>query len=227
METSFYIRLKGRAVFWSVAIIFIVTGCIFAFGVPALMSKSEKNSFHATAHVLSVSEKNGMYHTAVEFQTADGEVIHAVSSTSSNFKRAEGTEVEIIYNKSDPHDVSFTADMYTMKYIFRITGIILLLIGSPVFLLTLVSLYVSVKSPENETAFFWWINFSGGLAGALIFAIPSTLIYPIFKLLPENIQKQAQNASILLPVFTAVGLLASTGIFFIARRQFRARPRWK
>lgn len=227
MKASFYVELKGRSVFWAVSLIFIITGSIFAFAVPAIISRSEKKSLHATANVISVTQNKGMYYTTVEFKTDDGEIIRTESSTSSNFRRDAGTKVRISYSKNAPHDVSFTDDLDMIKYVFRTIGLIFFFIGSSVFLLMIASIYIRIKSPENENVFLWWINFAGGMTGALVFAVPSALVYPIFKLLPENIQKQAQNTSILLPLFTALGLLVCTGIFFLARRQLRSRPRWK
>lgn len=98
--------------------------------------------------------------------------------------------------------------------------------GGTVFILIIVSSIIKIKSPQNEKTFFWWVNFTGGMMGALLFAIPSMFIYPIYLLFPENIKQQAQNASIILPLFTIVGIIVGIGLFFIARSQYRGRPRW-
>lgn len=41
MKKSFYFMLKGRIGFWAFAIIFIITGSIFAFVVPELITHAE------------------------------------------------------------------------------------------------------------------------------------------------------------------------------------------
>ncbi|HPS59192.1 MAG TPA: DUF3592 domain-containing protein [Spirochaetota bacterium] len=227
MKRSFYFILEGKFGFLAFAILFIITGCVFAFVVPGLIKHAETDSIHTRAQVVSVSERQGMYYTTVEFRTADGNVVKTVSSTASNYKHDAGTEVDISYSKSNPEDVSFTTDLSVMSFEFKIPGLIVLVLGAAVFLLIMVSLLIKRKSPQNENTFFWWINFTGGMTGALVFAIPSMFIYPIFTLFPENIKQQAQNTSILLPIFTIVGILVSIVIFFIARSQYRGRPRWK
>ncbi len=173
MRTSLYFIFKGKAGFWAFAIIFIITGVIFAFVVPELITHAETDS---------------------------------------------------IQNRAQ--DVSAAADLSVMSFVFRLLGWILLVPGATVFILIIVASIIKIKSPQNEGAFFWWINFTGGMMGALLFAIPSMFIYPIFLLLPENIKQQAKNTSMILPLFTIVGIIAGIAIFFIARSQYRGRPRW-
>ncbi len=213
--------------FWTVATIFTLAGIAFIFIIPGLIKYSETDSVNAKARVVSVSEKNGMYYTTVQFTTAEGKLITAESSSSSNFRRATGSEVDIIYTRDNPRDVSFTDDLAMIILVFKVLGWILLVIGGILFILNLISIVFKIKSPENEHTFFWWINFTGGMLGALSFAIPSTFIIPLLKILPEHIRQQAQHTSILLPVFTVAGILVDAAIFFVARWQLRGRPRWQ
>lgn len=227
MRSTYSVILRGKAVFWIVAVLFTGIGLVFAFLVPSLVMESGPDTVRATARVVSVSEKNGMFYTTVEF-TADGtKTVRAQSSTSSNYRRAEGSTVSIVYKKSHPGSVSFTDDIKVLVTVFSILGWIFTVIGGVILLMTIASLYLRIKSPQNEDTFYWWINFTGGMMGALVFALPSTFIYPLFTLLPSQVKQQAQNTTILLPVFTAVGILVCTGIFFIGRNQYRKRPQWK
>lgn len=123
--------------------------------------------------------------------------------------------------------VSPIEDSTLLSAIFTITGIVFLIIGGIIFIMSLTSLYVKTRYPQKEDLFFWWINFIGGLAGALTFALPSTFIYPLYSLIPYEYRLLAKNIDIMLPIFTGIGILVDIAILYIARNQFKNKPHWK
>jgi hypothetical protein len=64
------------------------------------------------------------------------------------------------------------------------------------------------------------VNFIGGLLGALLFAVPSTLALPILLLV------DAPSETIWISVlFSAIGVVVSIAVGLIGMRQYRKRPR--
>ena len=63
-----------------------------------------------------------------------------------------------------------------------VLGWTFLLLGLLVLLPMLVTLNIRRQDREREAVWHWWINFIGGLAGALVFAVPATLTLPLMLL---------------------------------------------
>jgi hypothetical protein len=99
-------------------------------------------------------------------------------------------------------------------------GIPCALLGLLLLAMLIYSLYLKLGQPENYAVWLWWVNFGGGMAGALLFAIPSTLAAPILLVLEED------EMLWIGALFSAVGLAVSAGVALLARRQLRDRPRW-
>ena len=100
-------------------------------------------------------------------------------------------------------------------------GIPFLVLGGLILILLIYSLYLKLRHPENYEAWLWWINFIGGLLGALTFALPSTFALPILLIL------EVDEAPLWIgALFSAVGLGVLVATWLIARRQLQDRPRW-
>ena len=116
---------------------------------------------------------------------------------------------------------AFTAVGVWIEELFLIIGLPFLCLGALVLILLIYSLYLKLAHAENYETWLWWVNFIGGLAGALTFAIPSTLALPLLLLLEMDEQALLIGAG-----FSVVGLAVTIGVWFVARKQYRERPRW-
>ena len=116
---------------------------------------------------------------------------------------------------------AFTAAGVWVEEIFLIIGLPFLCLGALVLILLIYSRYLKLGQPENYKTWLWWVNFIGGLTGALTFAIPSTLALPILLLVEMD-----DEALLIGAGFSIVGLAVTTGVWFVARKQYRERPRW-
>ena len=116
---------------------------------------------------------------------------------------------------------AFTAVGVLLEKFFLFIGIPFLALGVFVLLLLVYSLYLKLAHPENYQAWLWWVNFIGGMAGALTFALPSTLALPILLLMEMDGQ-----AILIGTLFSVIGLGMLVGIWFVARKQYTGRPRW-
>jgi len=94
------------------------------------------------------------------------------------------------------------------------------------------TLYVRATRPGQEEVWHWWINFIGGLAGALLFAVPATLMFPVFfaaylarpnVLFPDD--AVAANNLWIAALFSVIGLAALALICFLARLKLRENPK--
>ncbi len=116
---------------------------------------------------------------------------------------------------------AFTAVGVEIEGAFLIIGVPFLALGLLILPLLIYSLYLKFAQPENYKTWLWWVNFIGGLAGALTFAVPSTLALPILLL------AEMEDEALLIGVgFSVVGLAVTIGVWFVARKQYRERPRW-
>ncbi len=115
----------------------------------------------------------------------------------------------------------------------RIFGWTVFALGLVVFLPMLATLYVRIKQPDQETIWHWWINFVGGLLGALAFAIPATLMLPVFLaaylvrpniLFPTEGSKSVENLG-LATLFSVVGILTLFATVWLARLKLREDPK--
>lgn len=107
-----------------------------------------------------------------------------------------------------------------------------LVLGLLVLMPMLATLYVRRRQPEQEAVWHWWINFIGGLAGALAFAVPATLMFPVFlvayltrpnALFPDA--AVAANNLWIAALFSVIGLVVSVPIYFLARLKLREEPK--
>ena len=116
---------------------------------------------------------------------------------------------------------AFTAVGILAEELFLFIGVPFLCLGVLVLILLICSLYLKLRQPENYQVWLWWVNFIGGLAGALTFAIPSTLALPILLLV-----EMEDEALLIGTGFSVVGLVVTIVVWLVARKQYRERPRW-
>ena len=112
-------------------------------------------------------------------------------------------------------------------------GWVLLALGLIVLLPMLATLYIRATRPERERVWLWWINFIGGVCGALTFAIPAALMLPAFSLaylvrpnalFPDADPNAAHNLAI-AALFSAIGLVVLLAVVFLARATLRQNPK--
>ena len=113
-------------------------------------------------------------------------------------------------------------------FAIRALGWTFLGLGMLVLAPMLATLYLRARQPEREAIWHWWINFIGGLAGALAFAIPATLMFPVFFiaylkrpniLIPDD--AVAANNLWIAALFSIIGLAVLALIRFLARLKLR------
>lgn len=114
--------------------------------------------------------------------------------------------------------VVFTAVGMLEEKFFLFIGLPFLGLGLIVLILLIHSLYLKAKHPEKYPGWLWWVNFIGGLSGALLFAVPSTFALPVLLLLgmAEFIWMGA--------LFSAVGLITLAAMTLIGVAQYKKRP---
>ena len=113
-------------------------------------------------------------------------------------------------------------------FALRALGWTLFGLGALVLAPMLATLWMRRRQPAREAVWQWWINFIGGLAGALAFAIPAALMFPVFLvawwrrpnvLFPEG--APAANNLWLAALFSVLGLAVLAAVWFLARRKLR------
>lgn len=231
IEVSRYYVLRGSARFWVSSIIFIVAGYIFGFLAPSLITPASSGyTVSVEGRVVAVTEKNeGYFYPVVEFTLPGGNTVSREYGTGSRPAAfTAGQAVRLAVNPEFPEEfiIDTGGGLVMMKYIFRLLGLVCLLVGVPVLVMCIISLFIRFASPANLETWHWWTNFIGGMTGALSFALPSALIYPIFLFLPPAIREELGRRPFGLVVFTAVGIAVGVAVFFVARAQLRERPRW-
>jgi len=111
----------------------------------------------------------------------------------------------------------------------RILGWTLFVLGLVVLLPMLATLYIRRSQPEQEAVWHWWINFIGGLLGALAFAAPATFMLPIFflayllrpnALFPADSTDTTKNLGI-AALFSVVGIVSLLATIFLAREKLK------
>lgn len=118
--------------------------------------------------------------------------------------------------------------------LLRLLGGVFLTLGGIPLSLMLGGVIVQRRSPQNLHVWYWWVNFLGGLLGACAFAVPSSLLFPVFGVLylcrPNTLFADESVASknlLVGLVFSVVGWIVLVGIYFIGRSMYRERPRWQ
>jgi hypothetical protein len=115
--------------------------------------------------------------------------------------------------------VVFTVLGVWVEETLLLVGVPFLFLGGLILVMLIYSLYLKLNRPEKHPTWLWWVNFVGGLAGALLFAIPSTFVLPVLLLagLADFVWLGA--------LFTVIGAMATVAVGAIAVRQYRQRPR--
>jgi len=85
----------------------------------------------------------------------------------------------------------------------------------------LYSVHLKANDSENYVAWLWWVNFVGGLAGVGLFAVPSLFALPVL-LLVGGLEEFLWLGA----VFSLIGTAVLVTLWFVAKRQYRGRPRW-
>jgi len=140
--------------------------------------------------------------------------------------------VPSVVASSAPGQPEGEASIAMMLLVFRILGFTFLALGSLILILLLVSLYIRKKHPEKLDIWYWWINFIGGVLGALVFALPSTCALPFLygAYLRRPNYFFAGDAPfearfmILGATFSLLGILVAVATYFIARSHYKSRP---
>lgn len=115
---------------------------------------------------------------------------------------------------------AFTAVGVLVWPFFLLLGIPFLCLGAFILVLMLYSLYLKRKHPQRYPAWLWWVNYAGGLSGALLFAVPSTLVLPILLLVGVPSETIWIGA-----LFSAIGVITLVIIALAAKWQYGKRPR--
>lgn len=85
--------------------------------------------------------------------------------------------------------------------------------------------YLEQVSPQNLPVFHWWVNLAGGLLGALVFAIPASLAYPLILMIPDD--PQADKNRLIGLLFSLLGVVVLLATVAAAWVMIRNRPRWR
>ncbi len=126
-------------------------------------------------------------------------------------------------NVVQPSEQSREAALFAL----RALGGTFILLGFAVFLPMLASLFFA---PEQRETWHWWINFIGGLLGALAFAVPAALMFPVFffaYLMRPNVlvpnDAVATNNLGIAALFSVIGLAVLALLFFVGRKMVREK----
>ena len=105
-------------------------------------------------------------------------------------------------------------------------------LGLLVLVPMIATLYVRAAHPGQEARWYEWINFAGGLAGALAFAIPATLMFPAFfwaylarpnVLFPDD--AVVTNNLWIAALFSIIGLAVFALVYYLLRPKLRKQPK--
>lgn len=106
----------------------------------------------------------------------------------------------------------------TLPLIFSILGYSFVFLGSAVFLMAFFRAIVMTAYPEREGPLNWWISFISGIIGALLFSLPSSLLWPIYFFLPPTGKAAFEGKMFIVWIFTAAGWIVNIALIFIGRR---------
>jgi hypothetical protein len=94
-------------------------------------------------------------------------------------------------------------------------------------------LVLSIANPPLRRHWMWWGNFLLGMGAAAVFAVPSSLAFPLLVaaylfrpnvIFPSQAAEANGNLTIGL-IFTLVGLLTLAAMAWMARKSLKRRPR--
>jgi hypothetical protein len=112
-------------------------------------------------------------------------------------------------------------------------GWVFLGLGLPALVALVLTLTFRRRDPDRAAAWHWWINFLGGLAGALVFAVPAKLLLPLMLgaywtrpnlLFPTESGLAGKNLG-LGALFTVVGCVTLAATWWLARLKLRESPK--
>jgi hypothetical protein len=112
----------------------------------------------------------------------------------------------------------------------RLLGAVFMVLGLGALVLAGGDVYFEHTNPAARTHWFWRGNFLLGILGALCFAVPATLLFPIFLLayllgpnllFPPNVDPT--NNLIVSLIFTIIGIVCLVALYVIARSIYRQR----
>lgn len=126
-----------------------------------------------------------------------------------------------------PVIVQPTQDRDLILLLLRVLGGTFIVLGFAVLLPMLATLFIAKEHREN---WHWWINFLGGLLGALAFAVPATLMFPVFFIayltrpnaLVPNDAVAANNLGV-AALFSVIGMVVLALLFFLGRKIVREK----
>jgi hypothetical protein len=235
-------------VFWIVAILFTGVGLVFSLILPAVLLPAMSGfdspqpavgTVVATRAESGVEEVTGA--TRVRFTDEIGrphEFTTSLDAEKAGLRK--GDRVEVVYNRFRPECAELrlyldgkSKEAQEVMLVLKILGYIFLTLGLLVFVPLVAGLHVGKHHPEKLPALYWWINFLGGLMGALAFALPSSLALPGLYLaylrrpnmLFEGGDTFGSTHLMLGIIFSALGVLVLVALWFVARWQLRGRPR--
>jgi hypothetical protein len=94
-------------------------------------------------------------------------------------------------------------------------------------------LVLAFANPPARRHWMWWGNFLLGMGAAAVFAVPSSLAFPLLfaaylfrpnAIFPSHAADANGNLTIGL-IFTLVGLLTLAAMVWLARKSLKSRPR--
>jgi len=222
--------ISGELANWIASVIFILIGGLFCLGIPRLIEmEMAKKTVHAKATVVSFYQNgDGLYYPNIQFSLPSGRITQFSSDTGSKppvFR--QGDVVEVVYEPENPGEFAILGENKLLLTIFSIIGYTLLFFGGFIFVLTVYGVYIKVKMPQNKEVWTWWVGFIGGILGALLFSLPSTFIFYLFRFFPEQIRNGSADNQFILWIFTIVGIGVDIGTYFLAKHFYKNRPRWK
>lgn len=231
MNFEWRFAVTGPARFWILSLLFITVSVIFGVIAPAMtVEDASRYTGHTSGTVIRHVERDeGYLYPVLEFSTAGKTFTVESREGSKPASHRAGDRVEVSFDPQNPADfrIADNTALQSLPLIFRFIGVIFFMIGFPILCMTIISVVIAVTSKDNIETWYWWINFVGGIMGALSFALPSAFIYPLFFLVPSHIRDTMKNPHIILPVFTILGIIVGVLVFLVGRSQFRSRPRWK
>lgn len=123
-------------------------------------------------------------------------------------------------------------DRETVVLILRILGGIFLGLGLLIYVWMLGDWYLNSRDQETREKWYWWGNFLLPMLAAGLFAVPSTLAFPVIYffylsrpngLFPAGSPAGSQNLMI-GGIFSVAGLLTLALMYFIGKAVLKSRP---
>jgi hypothetical protein len=227
IKTRLDARIEGAAKFWVGAAIFCTAGAVFSLSPPLLFPREASLDGRATGRVVELPEDEGFFHPVVEYTPPGGAAIRARSGTGYRPAPAQvGEPVTVRFDLADPDrfEIGEPMDLSLVRGALSFLAAVMSLIGVALLFFCVGSLAVGARNPENLRAWWWWANFVTGIMGALSFALPSILVYPVYLV---ALPRLPAAWPLLYLVFSIVGVIVLAVTILTGRRFARERPRWR